>query len=267
MYTTRTFFLLLVLTAAVAGSGHAVAGLTGLTVALAAGVAGAIACWRYADRFLLGLYDARQVPYADSPLLYRTLQKLAIRAAIPMPRLYVIPERAPNAFATGRDADHASIAVTEGMLRLLNEWEIEAVLAHEVARIARGDMQAASVVAAVAGGVGAVVQFTLWGTANRVAAWLQLLLARAIRLRDRNLEADRKGATLTANPLALASALEKMDAYSRQMAFYGGSRETGLLFIQNPFPAEGADAVRTHPRTRERVSQLWQMARNLRIAA
>src|SRR5262245_13529046 len=115
MFSTRTFFLLLVLTGAVTGSGHAIGGPTGLAVALLLAIAGIAVCWCFADRFLLDLYDARQLLYAEEPLLYRILQKLVSRAGIPMPLLYLIPERAPNAFATGRNPDHASIAVTQGL--------------------------------------------------------------------------------------------------------------------------------------------------------
>jgi heat shock protein HtpX len=200
--------------------------------------------------------------------------------------VYLLPENAPNAFATGRNQHHGIIAVTDGLLRALNEEELEAVLAHELVHIRNRDTLLAGVAATLAGALSSLANFALWGVMpgaprgredrnSALSALFTLLFspiaATLVRLsvsRAREFAADEAAALITGNPLALASALEKIESGSRTVRFYSGSLETAHIFIQNPFPnARLSGLFHTHPPTAERVRRLLAIAPIYHLAA
>jgi heat shock protein HtpX len=287
MNRVKTFVLLSVLTALLVAGGQMLAGRAGVMVALTLAVVMNFGAYWFSDRFVLRMYDARPLSFGESPWLFRTVQVLAKRAGVPMPQLYVVPEGAPNAFATGRDPEHGVIAVTEGLLRVLNKEEVEGVLAHEMAHIKHRDTLLMTVAATLAGAISSLANFAMWGallgghsrdeedSPNPITAMLAMLFApiaaSLVQLaisRTREYAADQAAAEWTANPLGLASALQRIEAAATQLPFYSGSPETAHLFIQNPFSGGGLGALfRTHPTTKDRVQRLWAMARRQRIAA
>ncbi|MCZ2152085.1 MAG: M48 family metalloprotease [Bryobacterales bacterium] len=278
--------MLSVLTSLCLWGGFALAGNTGVLVALVlSGVMNLGAYW-FSARFVLRLYGAREVSLLESPYLFRLIRRASRGAGLLVPRVYLIPENAPNAFATGRNQKHGAVAVTDGLLRLLNEEELEAVLAHELVHVRNRDTLLAGAAATLAGAFSSLANFALWGVMlgaprgkeDRGAALSTLftllfspIAATLVRLsvsRTREFAADKASALITGNPLALASALEKMERESRAVPFYSGSLETAHLFIQNPFPnARLAKLFRTHPPTAERVRRLRAMAPIYHLAA
>src|SRR5262249_12798518 len=167
MNRLKTFLLLSVLTALLVTGGQLIAGSGGVWIALALAVVMNFGAWWFSDRFVLRLYDARPLEFTEAPGLYRTVQRLAQRARIPMARVYVIPESAPNAFATGRDPEHGVVAVTEGLIELLSPEEVEGVLAHEISHIRHRDTFLMSVAATLAGAISSLANFALWGALLR----------------------------------------------------------------------------------------------------
>jgi len=282
----KTLLLLSVLTSLCLWGGFALAGNTGVLVALVlSGVMNLGAYW-FSARFVLRLYGAREVSLLESPYLFRLIRRASRGAGLLVPRVYLIPENAPNAFATGRNQKHGAVAVTDGLLRLLNEEELEAVLAHELVHVRNRDTLLAGAAATLAGAFSSLANFALWGVMlgaprgkeDRGAALSTLftllfspIAATLVRLsvsRTREFAADEASALITGNPLALASALEKMERESRAVPFYSGSLETAHLFIQNPFPnARLAKLFRTHPPTAERVRRLRAMTPIYHLAA
>jgi heat shock protein HtpX len=225
------------------------------------------------------MYGAREVEENDAARLYAIVRDLAARAKLPMPKVYLIPEAAPNAFATGRNPQHAAVAVTEGLLRKLDRNELAAVIAHELAHIKNRDTLIMTVAATIAGALSMLANTAMWGMmlgsgrssedrdsspmggllAVIVAPFLALLIQMAIS-RSREFLADESGARIAGDPLALASALGKMEALSRDAPIYAGSPATAHLFIVNP--VSGGVLVNlfsTHPRTEIRIQRLQSM--------
>ncbi len=282
----KTLLLLTVLTSLWLWAGYAFAGMTGVLAALVlSGVMNLGAYW-FSARFVLRLYGAREVSLLESPYLFRLVRSAARGAGLLVPRVYLIPENAPNAFAAGRNQKHGAVAVTEGLLRALNEEELEAVLVHELIHIRARDTLLSGAAATLAGAFSSLAGFALWGVSlgapharedreSTLTAILTLLFspiaATLVRLsvsQTREFAADEAAALVTRNPLALASALEKIERESRATPFYSGSLETAHLFIRNPFPNAGlAGLFRTHPPTAERVRRLRAMAPTHHLAA
>lgn len=264
MNRVKTYLLLTALTAALIATGDMVAGRAGAIAALALAIAlNACAYW-FSAKFVLRTYDARPMEFVDTPSIHRMVQHLAHAAGTPMPRLYVIPEAAPNAFATGRDSQHSAIAFTDGLLQLLSPEEIEAVAAHEIAHIRKGDTLLKSVTAAIAGAVSSVAHFALWGTLSNRSAFresattLASALVRFTASPEKEFTADEAAAKLTGNPQALASALRKIVASNAKTPMYAGGPETAHVFLHPPFGLEGLCG--THPCTEERIRRLMEMA-------
>ena len=230
----------------------------------------------FSDKIAIRAAGAVPVTEAEFPELYQIVRGLADRAGIPMPRLYVSPSPQPNAFATGRNPDHAAVAVTQGILPILDRRELEGVLAHELSHVQNRDI----LISSVAATIGAVITWIahlafflpLGGDdddGNPLAGLLMLILAPIAALliqmaisRSREFGADSSGARLTADPLALASALRKIEAYARGTPPATTNPSTAHLFISNPFK-NGAGAAKlfsTHPSTSERVERLERMA-------
>jgi heat shock protein HtpX len=231
----------------------------------------------YSDKLALRMYNAQPATREQLPRAYDVVERMTQRLGLPMPKIYVIPTDAPNAFATGRNPKHASVAVTHGILQLLNDDELEGVLAHELGHVKNRDILTSSVAATLAGAIVLLARMTWWaeifggfggGGRDRrgggISALFMLILApiaaTLIQLavsRSREYEADATGAHITGNPYALASALEKLDAYSKRMPM-AGSPSTAHLFIVQPLLTRGdfANLFSTHPPIQKRIERL-----------
>lgn len=275
----RTGVLLAALTALFMGVGWLIGGGTGMLIALiAAAITNLFAYWN-ADRMVLSAYGARPIARAEAPRLYDIVAGLARRAAIPMPRLFLIDSPQPNAFATGRDPAHAAVAITRGLLQALNEAETAAVISHELSHIVNRDTLTMTITATLAGAIGMLANFVFFfgpreddrdaplGMAGAllvaVLAPVAALMVQMAVSRMREYEADRRGAEISGDPQALAAALDKIEALARGTPIADAERHpaTAHLFILNPL--RGASLVRlfaTHPETVERVRRLEAMA-------
>jgi heat shock protein HtpX len=274
MNRTKTFLLLAALTALFLFIGQAIGGQGGLIIAiLIAGVMNFVSYW-WSDKIVLRMYHAQEISEADSPELFGIVRDLAQRGNIPMPRVYIIPEETPNAFATGRNPQHAAVAVTMGLMRMLDRRELAGVVAHELGHVMNRDTLIMTVAASLAGALGYLAQFAFFfggshsddeeGGSNPLVAIfgviVALIAAPLIQFaisRSREFIADETGARLTNDPMALASALRKIESWSQQIPMHSGSPETAHLFIINPFSGGGiASLFSTHPSTQARVERL-----------
>ena len=275
----RTFMLLAALTAVFVGAGYMIGGPVGMVIALllAAGM-NFVSYWN-ADRIVLSIYRAQPVDEGHPDALIRNyvgdVHALADGAGLPRPKVYVIENDQPNAFATGRDPDHAAVAATTGLLRMLDRREIRGVMAHELAHVKNRDTLTMTVTATIAGAVSALANFGLLfgGDRDRPAgiigtialAILAPVAAALVQMaisRGREYEADREGAEISGDPSALASALEKIEAYARGVENPQAERNpaTSHMFIINPLSGRGADNLfSTHPATQNRVAALMAM--------
>jgi heat shock protein HtpX len=235
----------------------------------------------FSHKFVLWSYRAKIVTAAEEPRLHAVVGKIAQKAGLPMPKVAVIPMDTPNAFATGRSPKHAVVAATRGILAMLNDDELEGVMAHEMGHVRNRDMLIMSVAATVAGAITFAARMLFWnslfggnrrnqnplmlvvGIAFMVLAPLAALVIQLAISRRREFEADKSGAELSGKPLALASALRKMEALAQQrpLSEKQVSSATASLFIVNPFSGGGMSAMfRTHPRTQDRIARLEAMA-------
>lgn len=277
MSTLRTAVLLGVMTALFVGVGFMVGGEAGMIVAFGLAVAMNAFAWWNSDKLVLRMYGARQVDARSAPELHRVVARLADRAGLPMPKLFVIDNDQPNAFATGRDPEHASVAATTGLLRRLSWEEIAGVMAHELAHVRNRDTLIMTVTATLAGAIGLLAQFGfLFGRGARsnpfgivgvlvamIVAPLAAALVQMAVSRSREYAADRGGAEICGNPLWLADALEKIAAPARRIDNRAAEANpaTAHLFIVNPLHAHRRDSLfATHPATENRVRALRRMA-------
>ncbi|MBL8492280.1 MAG: zinc metalloprotease HtpX [Rhodocyclaceae bacterium] len=259
--------------------GAAIGGKGGMLLALLFGGAMNVFAYWFSDKMVLRMYNAREVDEASSPYLYNMVKELAGRAGMPMPRVYVIDEAQPNAFATGRNPDHAAVAATTGILQMLSARELRGVMAHELAHVKHRDILISTVAATMAGAISALANFAMFfggrdadgRPANPLAGILVALLAplaaSLIQMaisRAREFEADRGGAEISGDPNALADALAKIDAYARGIAMPTAEAhpETAQMMIMNPLSGGGLRGLfSTHPTTEERVARLRALAR------
>lgn len=286
MSNVKTIVLLATLTALLMWGGSAVGGQAGMWFALALAAAMNLGAWWFSSAIVLRMHRAAEVSEFESPELYRMVRELAIRAGLPMPRVYIIPEDAPNAFATGRSPKHGVVAVTAGLLRALDRREVAAVVAHELGHIKYRDTLTMAIAATFAGALSMIANSALWSSllgggsddeegANPIGGLLGVLVAPLAATlvqmsisRAREFVADEAAARYTGDPLALASALRKIEAWSRRIPMEAGSPSTAHLFIQNPFSTEGlASLFSTHPPTEARVARLEAMAYGRRPVA
>lgn len=258
--------------------GGMLGGKTGMLLALVFG--GAMNLWAYwfSDKMVLRMYNAREVDGSTSPYLYNMVADLARRAELPMPRVYIIDEAQPNAFATGRNPDHAAVAATSGIIRMLSERELRGVMAHELAHVKNRDILISTISATVAGAISALAQFGMFFGGSRdderpnpivsiiimiLAPIAGMLIQMAIS-RTREFGADRGGAAISGDPEALASALAKIDAYARGIPMHTAEAhpETAQMMIMNPLSGGGLRGLfSTHPATEERIARLRALAR------
>ncbi|BBD76304.1 zinc metalloprotease HtpX [Hydrogenophilus thermoluteolus] len=261
--------------------GAVIGGQQGMLIALLFG--GLTNLWAYwfSDKMVLSMYHAQEVDELTSPYLFRMVRELAQRAGIPMPKVYIIPEAQPNAFATGRNPEHAAVAVTTGILELLNERELRGVLAHELAHIKNRDILISTMSATVAGAISALANFGMFfggrdengQPTNPILLLLVVLLAPIAAMiiqmaisRTREFGADAGGAAISGDPLALASALAKIEAYVQGIPLPTAEMhpETAQMMIANPLRGGGVMRLfATHPSTEERIARLQAIARQM----
>ncbi|HUM05772.1 MAG TPA: zinc metalloprotease HtpX [Terriglobales bacterium] len=275
--TFKTAFLLTAMTLLLLVAGQALGGRNGMTIALVFAALMNFVSYFFSDKIALAMYRAQPVSRDDLPRVYNIVERLAQKVGLPMPKVYVIPNDSPNAFATGRSPEHASVAVTQGILGLLNDEELEGVLAHELGHVRNRDILISSVTATLAGAITWLASIARWGMifggygdrddrrgggglAALVMMFLAPLAATLIQLavsRSREYGADDTGAHWTGNPYALASALAKIDAYSRRMPLVA-SPSTAHLFIIQPFLGgiSFGNLFSTHPPTAKRIERL-----------
>ncbi len=273
--TFKTAFLLTALTLLLMCIGRIFGGQNGMLIALIIAAVLNFVSYFFSDKLALAANRAQPVTREQLPRAYEIVERLTQRVGLPMPKIYVLPTDSPNAFATGRNPAHASVAVTHGILGLLNDEELEGVLAHELGHVRNRDILISSVAATVAGAVTYLADMARWGMIfggyerddnNRgggLGAILMLFLAPLaaflIQLavsRSREYQADETGAQFTGNPYALASALAKIEAYSKRVPM-AATPSTAHLFIIQPFLGmDFASLFRTHPPTAKRIERL-----------
>ena len=274
----KTSILMAAILALFGAIGAMVGGKTGMLLALLFGGTMNFFAYWYSDKMVLKMYKARQVDETSAPQFYGMVRELAQRAGLPMPKVYLIDEAQPNAFATGRNPENAAVAATTGILQLLSAREIRGVMAHELAHVAHRDILISTISATMAGAISALANFAMFfggrdseGRSNPLAGILVALLAplaaSLIQMaisRAREFEADRGGAEISGDPNALADALGKIDAYARgiPMATAEAHPETAQTMIMNPLSGGGIKGLfSTHPATEQRVARLRAMAR------
>jgi heat shock protein HtpX len=269
MNTLKTAFLLTALTLFLIFIGAWVGGRDGMILAFFIAAGMNFFSYFYSDKLALSMYRAQPVTREQLPRVYQIVERILPRMGLPMPKIYVIPTESPNAFATGRNPSHAAVAVTQGILNLLNDEELEGVLAHELGHVKNRDILTSSIAATLAGAVTLLAHFSglLGGgrdSRNRGGGLLMFFLAplaaTLIQLavsRSREYEADATGAHTTGNPYALASALQKLEAYSRRLPLQA-SPSTAHLFIVAPLisGASFANMFSTHPPMAKRIERL-----------
>ena len=280
MNQTKTLILLATLTALLLWGGQALAGRAGLAIAVVVAVVLNFGSYWFSDKLVLRMYHAQEVDESQAGPLYSIVRDLSTRSEIPLPKVYVIPEEAPNAFATGRNPQHAAVAVTAGLLRTLDRNELSGVIAHELAHIKNRDTLIMTVAATIAGALSMLANTAMWGMmlgggrssdgergSSPISGLIGVILAPILALliqmaisRSREFVADESGARVTGDPSGLASALRKIDAISRNTPIEGGSPAMAHIFIINPFSGGGlASLFSTHPTTEARVQRLQSL--------
>lgn len=272
----KTSILMAGIVALFGAVGAAIGGQQGMLIALVFG--GATNLWAYwfSDKMVLRMYRARQVDAASSPYLYNMVRELAQRAELPMPKVYIIDEAQPNAFATGRNPENAAVAATTGIIKMLSERELRGVMAHELAHVKHRDILISTISATVAGAISMLAQFGLFfggrddDRPNPIVAIGMMILAPLAGMliqmaisRTREFGADRGGAEISGDPNALADALAKIDAYARGIPMHTAEQhpETAQMMIMNPLSGGGLRGLfSTHPSTEERIARLRGMA-------
>lgn len=274
----KTTLLLGLLTGLIIAIGQYLGGSQGMLIAFAFAAVMNFSAYWYSDKMVLAMYKAQPVDEQQAPELYRLVRDLATRSNLPMPRVYIIPTDTPNAFATGRNPEHAAVAVTEGILRILRPEELQGVLAHELAHVKNRDTLISTVAATMAGAIMMLANMMRWSAifggmqsdrdrnggmigllAMTIIAPLAASLIQLAISRSREFQADATGAQMLHNPLGLAAALEKLET-ANQQAPMGAQPQTAHLFIVNPL--SGASFSRlfsTHPPLEERIRRLRSM--------
>jgi heat shock protein HtpX len=280
MNRLKTYLLLAALTSLLLLVGQALGGRGGMMIALVFAVVMNVGSYWFSDSIVLRMHNAQPITAQDSPEIYTMVERLARNANIPMPKLYIIPDDSPNAFATGRSPARGAVAMTEGILRVLNKEELEGVIAHELGHIAHRDTLIMTVAATIAGALSSIGNMAMWGAflgggrshddeegghpvamlvSAIVAPFAAMLIQMAIS-RSREFLADEAAARYSGKPWALASALRKIEAWSHRVPMETGSPATAHMYISNPFSGGGLTSLfSTHPPTAERVARLEQM--------
>lgn len=281
----KTVVLLAAMTGLLLALGNLFGGRQGMTIMLFISIAMNFGSYWFSDKLVLTLYGAREVTPQEAPDLYRMVVNLAKKANMPMPKVYIMDTDAPNAFATGRDPEHAAVAATTGIMRTLTYEELEGVMAHELSHVKNRDTLISTIVATIAGVITWIASMARWGAIfggigrsdddeGGIPALLEFVLlavvaplaATLIQLsisRTREFMADESGANLSGNPLALARALEKIEYYAQHRVMPEATPATAHMFIVNPLRAGSwlTGLFSTHPATAQRVARLQELAK------
>jgi heat shock protein HtpX len=279
MNTTKTIVLMVGLTVLLVFAGGALAGRQGMIMAfIFASVMNVISYW-FSDKIVLRMYNAREATEAEAPVLYGITRDLAMRMNMPMPKVYIIPSEALNAFATGRNPRHAAVAATEGILRALTREELAGVMAHELGHVTNRDILIGTVAATIAGAISMLAHMAQWamifgggrrdreeGPGGAIAAIAMIILApiaagliQMAISRSREYEADATGARISGNPLALANALRKLQAGSQRVPL-DATPATAHMFTVSPLRGGGiVNLFSTHPPLEQRIARLEKM--------
>ena len=275
----KTAILMAAITALFMAIGAMIGGRSGMMLALVVAIGMNFFSYWFSDTMVLKMYNAREVDETSAPRFYAMVRELAQRAQIPMPKVYLIDEQAPNAFATGRSPDHAAVAATTGIVNVLTDRELRGVMAHELAHVKHRDILISTISATMAGAISMLANFAMFfggrdsegRPSNPIAgiavAILAPLAASVIQMaisRAREFEADRGGAEISGDPAALASALDKIHRYAQGIPLHAAEAhpETAQMMIMNPLSGGGLRGLfSTHPATEERVARLMEMAR------
>ena len=276
----KTAVLLTALTLLMVALGNAFGGRQGMYLAFFMACAMNFFSYWFSDKIVLRMYGAREIGERDDPTFYGIVRRLTSKAGLPMPKVYIIPSDSPNAFATGRNPDHAAVAATEGILRILTPEELEGVMAHELSHVAHRDILISSIAATLAGAISMLANMLQWGAifgsrsddddhggligslAMAIIAPIAAMLIQMAVSRSREYLADEGGAKLCGRPLALAHALRKLDSGSRMLPMHEARPATAHMFIVNPLTGGGLmHLFSTHPPMEERIARLEQMAR------
>ncbi|MBP2640169.1 MAG: hypothetical protein H6Q66_1120 [Firmicutes bacterium] len=288
MNTIKTTILLAALTGLLLAVGAFFGGNSGMAIMLVLSIIMNFASYWYSDKIVLSMYGAREVSPHEEPELIRMVSGLAQKARLPMPKVYVMNTDVPNAFATGRDPEHAAVAVTAGIRRVLNENELEGVLAHELSHVKNRDTLISTVVATIAGVITMIANIAQWtaifglgrsnddndGAAGLIETLFLIVLAplaaTIIQLgvsRSREYLADESGGMMSGDPMSLATALQKIEYYAQHRAMSEATPATSHMFIINPLSGAGSvlkSLFSTHPSTADRVARLEELSRKMR---
>jgi heat shock protein HtpX len=278
--TVRTTLLLGLLTALILWMGRMLGGQNGMLLAFIFAALMNLGSYWYSDKIVLAMYRAQPLDQSSAPDLYNMVRELAYAGNLPMPRLYLIPDPSPNAFATGRNPEHAVVAVTEGIMRILSPEELRGVLAHELSHVKDRDILISSIAATLAGAIMILADMARWGAifggfrsndnnngggilgflVTIIVAPIAALLIQMAVSRSREYLADEEGARLARNPMGLAGALEKLAMASQRLPMGNAKPSTAHLFIVNPLAGKSlANLFSTHPPIEERIRRLRSM--------
>jgi heat shock protein HtpX len=276
---TKTFMLMAAITALFVVIGQLIGGQMGMIFALVLALGMNFFSYWFSDKMVLKMYNAQEVDATSAPEYYNMVQELATRAQIPMPKVYIINEDAPNAFATGRNPANAAVAATTGIMRVLTARELRGVMAHELAHVKHRDILTSTIAATMAGAISSLANFAMFFggrdeegrptnmVANLAVMFLAPMAAAMIQMaisRAREFEADRGGAEISGDPLSLGAALDKIQKYSAGIPFGAAESHpaTAQMMIINPLFGGGVSKLfSTHPATEERIARLQEMAR------
>lgn len=282
MNTVKTVGLMTLMMVIFVAIGGALGGRSGMVMAIVFATIMNVGMYWFSDKLVLGMYRAQPVTEAEAPELHAIVRTLVQKAGMPMPKVYIIPDETPNAFATGRNPEHAVVAVTQGITRLLSREELSGVIAHELAHIKHRDMLTGTIVATIAGAISMLAQMAQWamifGGGRRdsddeggspivalvmmIVAPIAAMLVQMAISRTREFEADKGGAGIAGSPSGLANALLKLERGSQVIPMHDAKPATAHMFIVNPLHGGGLlKLFSTHPPIAERVKRLNEMAR------
>ncbi|QXE91732.1 zinc metalloprotease HtpX [Geomonas subterranea] len=283
MQRLKTTLLLALLTVLMVSMGQALGGRSGMMMAFVLALGMNFFSYWFSDKIVLSMYGAQEIGPQDHPTFYNMVRNLSARAGLPMPKVYIIPSDSPNAFATGRNPEHAAVAATEGILRILSMEELEGVMAHELAHVQNRDILIGTIAATFAGAISMIANILQWGAmfgagrgedeegggigglvgslAMAIIAPIAAMLIQMAVSRSREYLADATGADICGRPLALASALRKLHMASHSLPMQEARPATAHMFIVNPLTGGGLmELFSTHPPMEERIARLEQMA-------
>lgn len=282
MNQLKTTMLLSLLTMLLVFMGGAVGGQGGMMIAFVMAAVMNFGSYWFSDKIVLRMYKAQEISHEDNPAFYGMIERLAGRAGLPMPKVYIIPDQSPNAFATGRNPSHAAVAATEGILRILSPEELEGVMAHELGHVKNRDILISTIAATFAGAISMIGSMLQWGAmlgagrddedggglaglvgtiAMAILAPIMAMLIQMAVSRSREYLADATGAEICGKPRALASALGRLQNASHQLPMHDATPATAHMFIVNPLTGGGMMSLfSTHPPMEERIARLQAMS-------